>query len=156
MEKTMKIVPTFLDISSTWSTIGQFAAGLLSAFFTFFSQYVFGDATFAIQLSLLVFFDLMLGIGVSVKLKRFNWEVLFKHLVTKVVVYFIFMSCFWIMTQIETNTGNNPLFWFDWVGYSVLSGREIVSIFKNGELLRPGTFPEWFIKNINLFDKIEK
>jgi len=134
----------------------QFTVSFFSAIGAFFTQHVFGDAQFGIAMLLLISIDTILGAWKYWKLNEFELKSFFTGTMEKVILYALFVSAFWIVTQIKTNTGDNPLFWADWIGYSWIAGKEIVSIVRNADVVKPGWVPSWIIEKINTLDQTGK
>lgn len=135
----------------------QLIGSAFNAIILFIGTYVFGDSAFVIALSILLFWDVVTGAWLAKARGEFNFAKMFKRTIEKIVLYFIFMSAFWIAMNVEMHsTGSKPLFWVDWIGYSWLAANEVSSIVKNIASLRPGFLPAWMVDRFKQFDKTGK
>ena len=146
----MKVLSILIDIQNPFI---QFAMSFFASVGWFFGRYVFGDAEFGISMAILIVIDTVLAGWVASKKGVFDLKIFFRGLMEKIILYALFVSAFWILTNIKTGSSDSPLFWADWIGYSWIAGKELVSIVKHVNFIRPGWVPKFITEKIDSFEK---
>lgn len=144
------LLKSFIDFDAPFM---QFTVSFFASILWFIGQYVFGDAEFGISMMLLIILDTIFGAWSSVKRGAFQVTIFFKAVIEKVILYALFISAFWIITNIKTGSGDNPMFWADWIGYSWIAGKELVSIVKHVNFIKPGWVPAFILEKLDAFEK---
>ena len=142
------LLRTFVDYENPFI---QFTVSFFMSIAYFVGRYVFGDFEFGISMIILVGIDTIFGAWSAKRRKDFDFKTFFDAVVQKVILYALFISAFWVLTNIKTNTGDSPLFWTDWIGYSWIAGKELVSIVKHVNFIKPGWVPKFILDKVDIF-----
>ena len=113
-------------------------AGLIETF----EIYVFKDWEFLTSQTILILLDTILGLRIAIKLKRLS-SYDFSRLFDKVILYLILMIMAHVMTHYRIEGEPNQIYrWVNYVIYSVITGREAISILENISILWPKFLPK--------------
>lgn len=100
------------------------------------------DWPFAINMFLLVFIDTILGVYLAFKRKNITSE-RFSRVINKIFIYILLLASTHIMVSYKVNGQDNIIFqWLDYVVYSVIMAREMLSIIEKSNKLGV-ILPSW-------------
>lgn len=138
---------------SQFADLSQMKLVMLTSFgFTgiqvFLDQYVFNHSGWVEIIAIAVVVDTVSGVAKSWKNKTFS-SYKFGGVFVKVCLYALFVLVLGGLYNVQSDITQA----FATLGYSVIVFREVLSFVENAEVLRPGTFPKWFVKRLEKYDE---
>lgn len=123
----------------------------------FIAKYLFSDKEFIISLAILIAVDTALAVLYHLMRKSISSEG-FSKFFLKIIIYGAFLIIIHTAINLRREDGSpiGLLSWLDYLGYTAIVVREIISIIEKANKLRPGLLPPWILKRFKDFDDTGK